>query len=171
MSRIVPGRGVRGVQFYIGSGASAARGISAWRAGTAVLAALALAGCGLALPLTGGGDDDMPTGSIGEAGKAQVSPVFKDLTEEDWRRARSALGVALDPQGNGASATWDNPESGLRGTFSPVGGPFVKNDQVCRAFLASAVMKSGQQWVQGSACRTSGDDWLVRDVRPWKKPA
>ncbi|MGL4322443.1 MAG: RT0821/Lpp0805 family surface protein [Beijerinckiaceae bacterium] len=137
----------------------------------ALTLSLTLAGCGLSLPVSQlMGDDDQPTGSI-PAANAQVSPVFKDLTEEDWRRARSALAVALDPQGNGSSAGWDNPESGLKGTFSPVGGPFVRDDNVCRAFLASAVMNTGQQWVQGSACRPSGGEWLVRDVRPWKKPA
>ena len=135
--------------------------------------ALALAGCGLSLPVGPfSADDEIPTGSVPPApAKAQASPLFKDLTDEDWRRAKSALAVALDPQGNGSSAGWDNPESGLKGTFSPVGGPFVRDDQVCRAFLASAVMNSGQQWVQGSACRASGAEWVVRDVRPWKKPA
>lgn len=134
---------------------------------------LVVAGCGLSLPVGPfSADDEVPTGSISQpAAKGQASPVFKDLTEEDWRRARSALAVALDPQGNGSSAIWNNPESGLKGTFSPVGGPFVRDDQVCRAFLASAVMNSGQQWVQGSACRASGGEWAVRDVRPWKKPA
>src|SRR5438067_2431449 len=55
------------------------------------------------------------TGSIAK----RPSSFGPDLGDEDWRRARAALGVALDPQGNGKPVKWDNPESGLRGSVNP----------------------------------------------------
>ena len=136
----------------------------------ALMLALACGGCSLSFPIASlveKGDPDAPN----SIAVRPVSPLSAELGEEDWRRARGALAVALDPHGNGSSVNWDNPDSGLKGTFAPVGAPFVKQDVVCRAFLASVVSPDAGQWLQGSACRGSGGEWAVRDVKPWKKPA
>ena len=135
------------------------------------LLAGSLAGCGISFSIGSlRGDDDRPTGSIA-APRAPASPLSPALNEEDWRRARSALAVALDPQGNGSAAGWDNPESGLKGTFTPVGGPLVKGERICRAFIASMVGVRGQDWLQGQACRGSAPDWSIDGVKAWKRPA
>jgi surface antigen len=109
------------------------------------------------------------TGSIVPTFK---SPLSSDLGPEDWRRAKAALGVALDPQGNGSSASWENSETGLKGTFVPVGAPFVQSDEVCRAFVAT-ITKSAEtsSSLQGTACRRSPDEWGIHGVKPWRKPA
>jgi surface antigen len=109
------------------------------------------------------------TGSITSSFKSPLSP---DLGPEDWRRAKAALGVALDPQGNGSSVSWDNPETGLKGTFVPVGNPFVQSDMVCRSFLATITraVETGSS-LQGTACRRSHDEWDINGVKPWRKPA
>ncbi len=117
------------------------------------------------------GNDDMPTGSIAPA--PVQSPLGGDLNAEDWRRARGAMALALDPQGNGSQVGWDNPESGRKGHFTPVGQPFVNADQICRAFL-TAIASPGtgeSRALQGTACRPSGGEWSIRDVKPWQKPA
>ena len=82
-------------------------------------------------------DEDEPktTGAIVSAAAAPLSP---DLNEEDWRRAKAALTVALDPQGPGTQVSWDNPDTPMKGTFTPIGAPFVKNDEICRAFSRPA---------------------------------
>lgn len=158
-----------GVVAYNGS---RARGQRRWViAASSVAAAGLLAGCSVSFSsLLGGDDDAIATGSITPPAK-QISPLSKDMTAEDWRRASAALAVALDPQGNGQSAGWDNPETKMKGSISPVGAPYVKNDEVCRAFLAATTTSAGQEWAQGAACKPSGGDWTVRDARPWKKPA
>ena len=113
--------------------------------------------------------DDVVTGSIAKPKTPPVSPISSQLDAEDWRRARAALGTALDPQGNGATVAWDNPQSGRRGTFVPVAAPYPIDGQVCRAFIAKIETGDPKESVQGSACRTSGtDDWDVKDVRPFK---
>jgi surface antigen len=160
-------RRVTRVVAYIGSGR---RGQSRWRLAVAALAALAASGCSMSFSGFFASDDEMSTGTI-TLKTPGVSPLSPDLTAEDWRRASAALAVALDPQGNGASTGWDNPETGLKGSISPVGSPFVKDHEVCRAFLATTVTSRGQDWVQGSACKPSGGEWAVKGVKPWKKPA
>jgi surface antigen len=86
---------------------------------------------------------------------------------EDWRRAKSALDTALDPQGNGAQVTWDNPKSGAKGTFVPLAQPYPKDDGICRAFTARVdVQGRGSNVLRSSACRRNGGEWIVGKVTP-----
>ncbi len=131
----------------------------------AMLCALMTGACSLGVPLPALG---VPETTQSVAPRA-VSPLSADLGEEDWRRAKGALSVALDPQGSGAKVSWDNPDTTLRGTFTPVGQPFVKSDEICRAFLATVTGQSSESVLQGTACRPSGGEWSVKDVRPFKR--
>lgn len=127
-------------------------------------AASCLGGCATVFPLPAFISREDVTGSIAKP----VSPLSKRLDVEDWRRASAALGVALDPQGNGAMVTWDNPQSGMKGSFVPVGDAYPREDKICRAFI-SELGAPGSDAVQGTGCREKGGEWLVRDVKPWKK--
>ena len=109
--------------------------------------------------------DPVVTGSISKR-PASFGP---DLGEEDWRRARAALGVALDPQGNGRPVKWDNPESGLRGSINPTGLPYVSNDLICRDFLASVIAPERSRFVRGTGCKPSGGSWELRHLRASKQ--
>ena len=100
-----------------------------------------------------------------------VSPLSAELGAEDWRRAKGAMAVALDPQGSGSPVTWDNPDTGFKGTFTPVGQPFVNGDEICRAFLAGLNGQATSSSLQGTACRLSGEEWAIKDVKPWRRPA
>jgi surface antigen len=100
----------------------------------------------------------------------QVSPFSPKLDEEDWRRARAAMATALDPQGNGGHVRWDNADSGNKGSFAPVGNPFLIKDEICRSFVAMVSLKEPDQWFQGSACRVTASEWTIKDVTAWKKP-
>lgn len=129
--------------------------------------AVSAAGCSVSLPIASLLGYPETTSSI----KARpLSPLSPELGAEDWRRARGALAVALDPTGNGAAVAWDNTETGLKGAFAPVGLPFVRNDEVCRAFLANLDVQGNLSQLQGAACRPSGGEWTIKDVQPWKKP-
>jgi surface antigen len=129
--------------------------------------AVPLGACSFALPVaTLASDDPVATNSITPR---FVSPLSPDLGEEDWRRARAALAVALDPQGSGSQVSWDNPDTSIKGSFTPVGQPFVADDRICRAFLASLTGTSGVSSLQGTACRPSGGEWAIKDVKPFRK--
>lgn len=131
-----------------------------------VLAAC-LAGCSFGLP----GVVSAPEVTTGSITRKAISPLSPDLGQEDWRRARGALAVALDPQGNGSAVSWDNPESGLKGTFTPVAQPYVKDNDICRAFLATLTHPDRTATLQGAACRMAADDWDIKDLKPFRKPA
>lgn len=119
--------------------------------------------CSFTLPVT---EDPASTHSTVAA---RAAPLSAELGEEDWRRARAAMAVALDPQGSGTRVTWDNPDTTMKGEFTPVGQPFVKSDEICRTFLATVVGQASTSNLQGTACRPSGGEWAIRDVKPFKK--
>jgi surface antigen len=131
---------------YIGCG----RAVAARFGGSLAVIAVAiwLGGCSTAIPLPSLLGDGDVTGSI----RQTVSPLSSALDAEDWRRAKSALSVALDPQGNGEPVNWDNPESGVKGSFIPAGDAFPS-----------------AQNLHGMGCRDRSGDWTIADVKPSKK--
>lgn len=134
------------------------------------LIALSAGACSFSFGVVGLDEKDpepQVTGSI--APKAPLA-LSADLDEEDWRRAKAALAVALDPQGPGTQVSWDNPASSRKGAFTPTGAPFVKDDQICRSFSAH-LSGATASTLQGTACRPSGGDWAIREVKPIKAVA
>ncbi len=98
--------------------------------------------------------DDV-TGSI-------VAPSLSELlTSEDWRRAHAALDTALDPQGAGTRVSWDNPDSGAKGTFTPVGLPYPADSKVCRGFMAEVASDKGARNMAGTACADRSGEWAI----------
>lgn len=148
--------------------------IGCWRAAaarfvgclTAITVAVWLGGCSVVIPLPSmlGNDDDV-TGSIHQP----VSPLSRALDAEDWRRAKGALSVALDPQGNGDPVDWDNPESGMKGSFVPAGNAFSSDEKICRRFIAELGGSAPAQSLRGVGCRDKSGDWTIADVKPTKK--
>ncbi len=142
-------------------------------AGLLGAAALCLGGCSQVLisfptraPTEPPVEEPVATGSVEPAAPRSFGP---DLSAEDWRRAHAALGVALDPQGNGQPVKWDNPDSRMRGMVNPTGSPYVRNDEICRNFLASVVGPEGQRFVRGTGCRPSGGAWELKSLKVSKK--
>jgi surface antigen len=148
-----------------------------------VAVAILAAGCSITMPFDRApssalaSDAEITTGSIAPRPPkdtalppGQVSPFSPKLDEEDWRRARAAMGTALDPQGNGGNVRWENSDSGYSGSFAPVGNPFLIKDDICRNFVAMVSLKEPDQWFQGNACRINSSEWAIKDMTPWKKP-
>lgn len=84
---------------------------------------------------------------------------------EDRRRAKAALATALDPQGAGTPVSWDNPGSGNKGIFKPLGRAYAADTRICRAFEETAAVKGSEPVTRHSkACTTPGTgDWTVVD--------
>lgn len=119
----------------------------------AALLAVPLAGCA-SVPLQD--DDSLVTGSI-KATPASLpvpdGPAPKGIAPGDWTQAKLALDQALAARDGDVSVPWDNPETGARGTATPVG----PTQAGCRAFMISLVDgKTPDRWVQGEACKSRG---------------
>jgi surface antigen len=125
-----------------------------------------LSGCSMALPIS----PLMSPGSREDAAGAVPNPPLAGLLDaEDWRRAKAALSTALDPQGNGSLVGWDNPDSGNKGSFIPIGKPFPMEAGICRVFLAKVDCKGNEHPMQGTACSDTRGEWTIAEAKPWKK--
>ena len=130
----------------------------------ALLAANMLSACAMSVPIPGLSLDDGPTGTLKQV---DASPFSAEMDGEDWRRAKSALDTALDPQGNGAQVAWDNPKSGAKGTFIPLAQPYPKDDGICRTFTARIETQGqGPRLLRSSACRRNGGEWIIGKITP-----
>lgn len=128
-----------------------------------LLAATGFGGCSLSFPIASikpNGED--VTGSI--------KPVpGKLVDEEDRRRAKAALSTAVDPQGDGQAVRWENPTSGAKGSFTPVGHAYPIDGRVCRAFIGMMRENGAEKTYQGTACAVTAGEWAVTERKPFKK--
>jgi len=136
-----------------------------------MLCAGLLGGCSIAMPSAPDGEafraealEDV-TGSI----KRSAPDLSRGLDAEDKRRAYAALATALDPQGEGAAARWENPQTGTKGGFTPVGHAYPNDGKVCRAFAAEIDGRDRQERLQGTACRERTNDWTISEIGPSRR--
>jgi surface antigen len=107
------------------------------------------------------------TGSI--SSKPAAAPSKPQATERDLAYARAAASEVLRQGGEGASQSWENPETGARGTVTPIASAYDQDGFTCQDFLASYVRTgSGEDWMRGEACRVHKGNWEVRSLKPWK---
>ncbi len=124
----------------------------------------ALAGCSMSFPIS-----PLLSAKEDTTGSLPKPPIANLLEPEDWRRAKAALSTALDPQGNGTLVGWDNPDSGNKGSFVPVGKAYPLDMGICRVFLAELDRKGAEQSLQGTACADKKGEWTIAEAKPWKK--
>jgi surface antigen len=120
----------------------------------------AASGCSLTMHLTSFADEPETTASLAPRTPSRLDA---SLDDEDWRRAQSALSLAVDPQGPGLPVNWDNPATKRKGSFAAAGDMTLVQDTICRPFTASLVQPGGQQSKQsGQACRIGPGEWAMR---------
>lgn len=137
----------------------------------------ATAGCSLSYKLGSlwgsDKDDDTPqhTGSIGAgpAAPAQPASAGRPTVDADLVYAKAAAAEVLARGDKDASASWENPVTGARGTVTPLAAAYSQDGFTCRDFLASHVRDGAESWFQGEACRLHRGRWDVKAMRPWKR--
>ena len=136
----------------------------------ALFVALAQGACSIAMPSSPRGESFVADASDVTGSIRKPSPeLARGLDAEDKRRAVAALATALDPQSEGAAVNWDNPQTGAKGNFTPVGQAYPLDGRVCRAFLAEVATKEAQERLQGTACREKAIEWTLLEVKPWRR--
>lgn len=117
-----------------------------------------------------GKDDDKPahTGAVSQ-GARSANASAKLPSDSDLALAKAAATDVLTRGGKDASAPWENPQTGARGTVTPIAAAYDQDGAVCRDFLASFVRDGSESWLQGEACRAGRGQWEVRKLTPWKR--
>jgi surface antigen len=133
---------------------------------TLILIGLASSGCSMsrtdqALALM---EDHEFTGSL------KPTPVSAPLpTESDLAFARNAASDVLTKGDKDSSQPWQNPETGARGSVTPLAQAYSSDGRTCRDFLASYVNGVAENWLQGAACKSDQGRWEIHTLKPWKE--
>jgi hypothetical protein len=130
---------------------------------------LALAGGGCSFQLgsmfdRNGDDARLRTGSVTPV--ATTPSAVRAESDIALRAAATELLARNEPN---ASLPWENPQTGARGTVTPIAGAYTQAGMTCRDFLASYVRGSSEDWLQGEACRAQHGRWEVRSLKPWTR--
>jgi surface antigen len=104
------------------------------------------------------------TGSLRTAPAAAPAP-----TEKDLAFARNAASDVLTKGDKDSSQPWENPETGARGSVTPLAQAYSSDGRTCRDFLASYVNGRSESWLQGAACQSGRGRWEIHTLKPWKQ--
>ena len=133
---------------------------------TLILIGLGSGGCSLSRP-DAYARMDAPdvTGSLSkQPGTAPVP------TESDLAFARTAASDVLTKGDKDSSQPWHNPETGARGSVTPLAQAYASKDgRTCRDFLASYVNGRAESWLQGAACKAGHGRWEIHTIKPWTR--
>jgi surface antigen len=133
---------------------------------TLILIAVGSGGCSMSRPNNAFAkmDDNEITGSLGSAQPGASAP-----TESDLAFARNAASDVLTKGDKDSSQPWENPETGARGSVTPLAQAYSSDGRTCRDFLASYVNGRSESWLQGAACQSSQGRWEIHALKPWKQ--
>jgi surface antigen len=109
-------------------------------------------------------EDNEVTGSVGAARGGPPAP-----TESDLAFARNAASDVLTKGDKDSSQPWENPETGARGSVTPLAQAYSSEGRTCRDFLASYVNGRAESWLQGAACQTGQGRWEIHTLKPWRR--
>ena len=94
----------------------------------------------------------------------------REPTETDLAFARTAASDVLTKGTKDSSQPWENPETGARGSVTPLAQVYASDDgRTCRDFLASYVNGRSESWLQGAACKAGHGRWEIHTLKPWKR--
>ena len=99
-----------------------------------------------------------------------ASPEGPMPTETDVAFARNAASDVLTKGDKDSSQPWENPETGARGSVTPLAQAYSSDDgRTCRDFLASYVNGRSESWLQGAACKAAHGRWEIHTLKPWRR--
>jgi surface antigen len=131
---------------------------------TVILIGVACSGCSMSRgSFAKMSDSDLPTGSVSGASGPQP-------TDGDLAFARNAASDVLTKGDKDSSQPWENPQTGARGSVTPVAATYADDDgRTCRDFLASYVNGKTEAWLQGAACQNGHGRWEIHTLKPWRR--
>jgi surface antigen len=141
---------------------------------TAAIVALALSASGCSYQLGSMFDKgkDQPQAVADTTGTVPDTTIVTKpaaVSDRDLAYARAAATEVLRRGGKGTSLPWENPETGARGTVTPIATAYDSDGFTCQDFLASYVHAGkSEDWMRGEACRVHKGNWEVRSLKPWK---
>ena len=122
------------------------------------------AGAGAAVgSLFGGGKGQIAMAVIGGLPGSQVGAgVGQSLDNIDRQMERQSGAQALESYPTGQTSTWQNPDTGHSGTFTPTSTYQQSNGAYCREFQQTINVGGQVQDGHGTACRQPDGTWKIQ---------
>jgi len=107
----------------------------------------------------GGGSGKTAATAIGAVlGALAGREIARSMSEADQQRAYSAERTAV---ARNESITWNNPETGNRGTIEPVRTYTNDAGNLCREYTHSVYINGRPETARGTACRQDDGTWRL----------
>ncbi len=85
------------------------------------------------------------------------------LDQRDRELAMQAAHHSLEYEPTGATSTWDNPDNGHSGSFTPTRTYQVASGQYCREYQQEIIVDGERQRGYGTACRQPDGSWQIQN--------
>lgn len=102
------------------------------------------------------------TGAGAVLGALAGSEIGKSLDRADRLYMERTTQASLEHTQTGTTSTWNNPDTGHRGTVTPVDTYQRSDGTYCREFQQTVVVAGEQQQAYGTACRQPDGTWKVQ---------
>lgn len=110
----------------------------------------------------GGGSGKVIATAVGAAAGAAIGgSIGRQLDEKDRLLAEQAYYQSLEYNRSGQPTTWQNPDSGHSGSYTPESTYQTSEGQYCREYQQTVVIGGEEQQAYGRACRQPDGSWQV----------
>ncbi|MBK1699071.1 RT0821/Lpp0805 family surface protein [Rhodovibrio salinarum] len=117
---------------------------------------------GLAGSQIGGGTGKLiATGAGAVIGALVGSEVGRRLSEGDEERLTQTTQDSLENNQTGQTSSWDNPDTGHRGTVTPTETYKTDSGRYCREFQHTIYVDGEAKDAYGTACRQPDGSWKI----------
>ncbi len=87
--------------------------------------------------------------------------VGRSLDAADRRYMAETQQSSLEYQRTGTMSSWQNPDSGHSGTFTPTKSYESPAGQPCREYTQTVIISGRTETAYGTACREANGDWRI----------
>ena len=109
----------------------------------------------------GGGDGKIVAVAAGAIAGAYIgNQIGKSMDEKDRRKLENNAQYSLESSKTGKTTTWNNPDSGNYGSFTPT-RTYKKDNEYCREFTQKVTVAGKTQDAYGTACRQPDGSWKI----------
>ncbi|MBK1670666.1 hypothetical protein CKO28_21835 [Rhodovibrio sodomensis] len=110
----------------------------------------------------GGGTGKLiATGAGAVIGALVGSEIGRRLSEGDEERLTRTTQETLENNPTGESSTWENPDTGHRGTVTPTETYKTDSGRYCREFQQTIIVGGEAKDAYGTACRQPDGSWKI----------
>ena len=83
------------------------------------------------------------------------------MDETDRLKAQQATQESLEYNKAGTTSTWSNPDTGYRGSTTPVRTYQTADQQACREYRSTVTIDGKTEEAVGTACREPDGTWRI----------